>query len=174
MGISGITYVEGDLFGPAVEAAKNNPVIIPHVVNSAGVFGSGFVVPLGRHFPRAKEAYHAWHEGVNITNIPFELGNTLLVSVTNEIDVAHMLAQTLGGSRPLYYNHLARCMDHVGEYASNFGPCDIHAPAFGSGLAGGNWFFIEQLINDCWLRRNLNVTIYYLPGTMPDNWTSEV
>jgi hypothetical protein len=36
----------------------------------------------------------------------------------------------------------------------------IHAPKFGSGLAGGNWNFIEELIKDIWL--NIPVMIYSL------------
>jgi hypothetical protein len=27
---------------------------------------------------------------------------------------------------------------------------EIHSPKFGSGLAGGNWNFIEELIKDIW------------------------
>jgi hypothetical protein len=35
----------------------------------------------------------------------------------------------------------------------------IHAPKFGSGLAGGNWAFIQELIKDIW--NNYSVFIYH-------------
>jgi hypothetical protein len=35
---------------------------------------------------------------------------------------------------------------------------EIHAPKFGSGLAGGNWLFISDLIDDIW--GNINTFIY--------------
>jgi hypothetical protein len=35
---------------------------------------------------------------------------------------------------------------------------EIHAPKFGSGLAGGNWNFIENLIEDIWI--DIPVYIY--------------
>ena len=83
-----------------------------------------------------------------------------------------MVAQTLGGVRPLYYNHLVACMEKVTECVLK-GKEDwpdktirIIAPAFGSNLAGGEWEFIEQLIHDCWIERKIDVTIYYLPGTL--------
>lgn len=34
----------------------------------------------------------------------------------------------------------------------------IHCPKFGSGLAGGNWLFIEDLISDIW--KNIPVFVY--------------
>lgn len=32
----------------------------------------------------------------------------------------------------------------------------------------GNWAFIEQLIHDCWIRLGIPVSVYYLPGTLPE------
>ena len=39
---------------------------------------------------------------------------------------------------------------------------EIHCPKFGSGLAGGNWHFIENLIEDIWTA--YFVTVYNYPG----------
>jgi len=38
----------------------------------------------------------------------------------------------------------------------------IHAPLFGSGLAGGNWDFIEELINEIW--DGYDITVWQLAG----------
>ena len=168
-------YVKGDLF-KGIKGKKN--VLIVHVVNDKGAFGSGFVVPLGDNFPWCEEAYHRWHEGkvsMNLYNTwkstpdgiqggkpKFELGQTLFVEDNQKMLepwVAHCCAQTLGGKRPLFYNKLADCMEQVALVCQEL-KLNIHAPKFGSGLAGGNWDFIENLIEDIW--GHLSVTIYEL------------
>lgn len=147
-----ITYHVGNLF----DAEKKN-CIIAHVCNNMGGWGSGFVVPLGRNYPKAREEYY--------NNTSYILGHTQLVEISqiSKVYVANMIAQTLGGKRPLYYNHLARCMDQVRDYAKAF-EVKIYAPLFGSKLAGGNWDFIEQLIIDSWNSCHLDVHIFQLAG----------
>lgn len=173
-----INYVKGDLFGPIKADSEPGAIVLPHVCNDRGAWGAGFVVPLGRTFPSAKQNYLAWHgncltkSGMNITG-EFGLGETQFVNVDDKIFVANMVAQTLGGARPLFYNHLCRCMDSVAKFVMERSdarehPARIICPAFGSGLAGGNWVLIEQLIQDCWLRLDISVSVYYLPGTLPD------
>jgi hypothetical protein len=55
-------------------------------------------------------------------------------------------------------------MNQVKSFAKNLqannetNKVEIHAPKFGSGLAGGNWNFISELINDVWY--DLQVYIY--------------
>jgi hypothetical protein len=56
--------------------------------------------------------------------------------------------------RPLNYLALCRSMLSVSKYIKEKINTDqsvqIHAPKFGSGLAGGNWGFISDLIDDIW------------------------
>lgn len=174
--MSNIEYVEGDLFGPIAENKDPNPIIIPHIVNSLGAWGKGFVVPLGRAYPTSRQNYMSWFNGtlqkVNATG-RFGLGQTQFVNIDDKVFVANMVAQSLGGPRPLFYNHLSRCMDAVTAFVKERNDAREHAariicPAFGSGLAGGDWSFIEQLIQDCWLQNNIPVTVYYLSGTLPE------
>jgi hypothetical protein len=197
-----IQYVEGDMFGPLLANKEPGSIVVPHVCNDRGAWGAGFVVPLGRTFPKAKQEYIDWSKAVAIFSgerdepselVTFSLGETQIVEVqeglgtrlhvmggfgnehevpTNpqpSIHVCNMIAQTLGGVRPLFYNHLARCLDTVAKFALKHNS-RIMAPMFGSALAGGNWNIIEKLIEDCWLRKGLSATIYYLPGTLPSNW----
>lgn len=123
-------------------------------------------MPLAKAFPAARECYLKENDVYGL-----ELGT--IQGATNKdypnVIVFNMIAQTLGGKRPLYYNHLARCMDKISDYLGRGINKEIHAPAFGSGLAGGRWDVIMELIEDCWLRRNLSVTIHYLPGQHPCN-----
>lgn len=159
-----IKYIEGDLFGP-VKATKDKFIILPHVCNDQNAWGAGFVVPLRKHFPEAEVRYR------QMSLILGTVGTVLAGDLSGNVMICNMIAQTLGGKRPLFYNHLARCMDQVAEvvkHAQTYQrlPVEIHAPAFGSALAGGDWYVISQLIEDCWLRVNpVPVNIYYLPGT---------
>lgn len=160
-----INYIEGDLFAAIKARPSNTPIIVPHICNNQGAWGAGFVVPLGRHYPKAKACY--LRSSKTLGRVGFcHNGNVL---------VANMVAQELGGDRPLYYNHLARCMDRVAKRMGGY-PYEIHAPAFGSGLAGGDWRVIEQLIQDCWIRKctPASINIYYLPGTfLPPDYDDE-
>jgi hypothetical protein len=68
--------------------------------------------------------------------------------------------------RPLNYGALVYCMNQVRSYIKDLesntemSRIEIHAPKFGSGLAGGNWNFISDLIEDIWY--DIPVFIYTL------------
>ena len=140
--------IKADLFD-YVKTVKNP--CIAHVVNNKRAMGSGFVVPLMQNFPKIRDDYKA---------AELELGELQVLKYDN-ILVANMCAQTLGGHRPLYYNHLVRCMEDLasGIHFKLYKVDEIVCPRFGSGLAGGNAVFIEELIKDCWVKEGINVTI---------------
>lgn len=140
-------YVKGNLF----DHLEPN-IIIPHVCNNKGGWGSGFVVPLGQKFPEAKTYYRQFIA-------EYDLGTNQYIQCGN-VTVCNMIAQTLGGKRPLYYNKLAECMDNLAFYCRAQRIKKIFAPKFGSGLSGGNWDFVSELIIDCW--SEFDVTIFYL------------
>ena len=182
-----IKYVEGDLFENIPVTATQNlgdqVTVIAHVVNLLGKWGAGFVIPLAEHYPKMKEAYLAWYaqKGERAPEVkwqpPFVLGQTQLVQLDCNLYGANMLAQTLGGERPLFYNSLASAMDRVLFQLSHHSKLHIICPMFGAGLAGGDWNFVEKLIEDCWLRftvanrhQGVDVTVCYLPQFLPDNW----
>jgi len=170
-----IKYIVGDLFA----AIKDNPhrIVIPHVCNDIGAWGSGFVVPLGKHFPKAQTKYLEWSKNDwKTTGIPFKLGETQYVRIHDKITVMNMVGQEgcgcdATGRPPIRYSALVRCMQKVAAIAEAL-DAEIHAPAFGAGLAGGNWSFIEELIHECWCDWDIPVTIYSLepiPGTLVDD-----
>jgi len=156
-----IKYVEGDLF----EHIEGKNVVIPHVCNDQGGWGSGFVVPLGQKFPFAQDSYLSWANG-EYTGDPvmyanhdrFELGNTQFVDF-GDVVVANMVAQhefkSKDNPQPLKYGSLVHCMDQVRAFIVDE---EIHAPQFGSGLAGGDWDVIEGLIEEIW--DDFSVTVY--------------
>jgi hypothetical protein len=148
-----IQYIEANLFNTDFSKGQHT---IAHIVNNKKRWGAGFVLPLAAKFPAAKKDY---------LEQKMQLGDVLytIIDKTN-VAVANMCAQTLGGKRPLYYNHLVHCMEDVASFAISD---TIHCPLFGAGLAGGNWAFIHELIKDIWTNNNVN--IYWLPNMLPDS-----
>ena len=132
-------------------------VIIPHVCNNIGLFNGGFAGAVKNEFPIVSTNFE-------LLGRKTKLGYVQYVEVMRDIKYNHrlifanMIAQNKTISktnpRPLNYEYLTRCMSDVRNYISNLGAdkIEIHCPKFGSGLAGGDWKFIEYLINDIWSR----------------------
>ncbi len=168
-----IKYIEGDLFKAVSDHKGSETIIIPHVCNSKGAFGAGFVIPLAKAFPETRENFLAWtriYENNELTfhTGPYCLGHVQFIKVKPKIVVANMVAQTLGGNRPLSYKYLGVCMERVSLFCDSINVPRIVAPMFGSGLAKGTWGFIEQLIEDHW--GNMEIQIHYLPQFLPKDW----
>lgn len=159
-----IKYVSGDMF--AATKNSHDSIIIPHVCNNIGAWGAGFVIPLARSFPSAREEYLKWHrEGPD-----FRLGEIQKVIIDN-FCIINMVAQNgIGTTRPLKYPALGKCIEAVRDVVKSSFVGSIHAPMFGAGLAGGDWNIIEQMIYDGWVSYGIPTTIYYLPGSLPTNW----
>ena len=182
-----LTYHVGDLFQEIDQPPFHRVIVIPHVANNVGGWGSGFVVPLGRKFPNARKQYlDAFKYGryCKTTHTMLHLGNVQWVyeqvaqkiddtgreEVYREFHIANMVAQqgTVSADNPipLKYGALVKCMGNVAEFVKITlflnQECQIHAPLFGSALAGGNWDLIEILIKEIW--GDLDVHIHQLPG----------
>ena len=191
-----LAYVEGDLFEQIPKQTGNGLVLIAHVCNNKGAWGKGFVIPLAQAMPDARAAYLEWHRTGCPVEHPspslnceihhsdnFGLGEIQVVEtmpqrVVHEqtwpsVRVVNMVAQTLGGRRPLYYDHLAEGMSKMRQFIDERTkqPTKILCPMFGAGLAGGNWSFIEELIIDCWMRDGgFDVDVCYLPQFLPEGF----
>jgi hypothetical protein len=156
-----IRYVTGDVFSFLQEKVDNKEpyCVFPHVVNIHGAFGAGLALAIANKFPGCKESYLLAH-----SQIPeYALYGKVDYWHEGNFTFANMFAQTLGGKRPIYYNHLSRCMDDVADYVAesidNDCPTQIITVKFGAGLARGDWKVIEALIHDCWIRKGIDVTI---------------
>lgn len=148
-------------------------IIVPHVCNNVDSFGAGFAAGVTKHYPIVKQNYHLL--GSHFLKNNFGYVQFVEVAKDNtygyKLVFANMIAQngTISklNPRPLNYYALVKSMVAVAAYAqNNFDPdqrVQIHAPKFGSGLAGGNWHFIEDLIKDIWSK--IPVFIYDLNKT---------
>lgn len=184
-----IEYKIGDLF-ESIFSIKNlysrkNKVIIPHIVNSIGCWGSGFVIPLGYEWPDVREQYINWYKtGYDFERfLPFELGKSQIIRVEKNIFVVNMIAQqgilTLDNPHPIDYTALSSCMSDVRELAhhlTTYFKCqiEIHAPAFGSCRSGGDWKNISALIKNLWLIDYIPTNIYTLNKQEQDNLKAQL
>lgn len=167
-----LAIIYDDLF-PHVKSlvrAGNNgtSIIVPHVCNNVNAFGAGFAGAVAGYYPEVKENYHLLGSSFLSNN----LGYVQFVDVYKDQKFGHklifanMIAQNglinKNNQRPLNYLALVKSMVSVGKYIQqNFDSenrVQIHAPKFGSGLGGGNWLFIEELIKDIWV--NIPTFIY--------------
>lgn len=167
-----LPIIYGDLFDYVkniVKAGNNgSSIIVPHVCNNVNTFGAGFAGAVSNHYPIVRENYYLLGSSFLKNN----LGYVQYIDVYRDpifghrLIFANMIAQngiiSKQNTRPLNYLALAKSMVSVSkfvqQYFSNDSKVQIHAPKFGSGLAGGNWNFIEELIKDIWT--NIPVHIY--------------
>ena len=152
-----LTYVRGD----ATQPAGGGPKVIPHIVNNVPAWGAGFVMALSARWPKTETAYRKW-----ALNESFKLGMVQPVKVENDLWVLNMLAQAGIGNRngpPIRYDALRVCLGKVAQFAKKKG-ATVHAPKFGSALAGGDWNVIEQIIQEELVDKGLSVTVYEFAG----------
>jgi O-acetyl-ADP-ribose deacetylase (regulator of RNase III) len=146
-----ITYVKGDATNPIGEGNK----IIAHIVNNKRRWGAGFVLALSKKWKEPETLYRLKKSYVlgEIDYIP--------VDVENKIIVANMIAQHGTGKDknndiPLRYSALVQCLINLNDMA-DYLQASIHMPKIGSGLSGGDWKVIEQIIREC---TSVPVTVY--------------
>ena len=148
--MSKITYVKGD----ATRPIGNGNKIICHISNDIGGWGAGFVLALSRRWDEPEKQYRA------MSKDKLKLGNVQFVKVEPDITVANMIGQHLcwaeNGIPPIRYEAVRECLKKVNEYATTIN-ATIHAPKFGSDLAGGDWNVIEKIIEET---LTVDVTIY--------------
>lgn len=147
------------------DTKNGSSIIVPHVCNNINVFGGGFTAGIVKHYPIVRENYHLLGNKNILGYVQFieVLRNT---QTKNRLVFANMIAQngviSYNNPRPLNYYALSVCMKNVADYIDKSFDADnkvqIHAPKFGSDLAGGNWLFIQELIKDIWSR--YSVLIY--------------
>jgi hypothetical protein len=150
--------------------ADNNgaTVFVPHVCNNIDLFDAGFAGQVARLYPEVKANYHMLGKSFLKNN----LGHSQIIKVYEQPKYKHklyfvnMIAQNgiknSKNNRPLNYAALMRSMIHVNQFINTNTSflqknenIEIHAPKFGSGLAGGNWNFISELIDDIWGKYNV-------------------
>lgn len=120
--------------------AQSEKSMIVHICNDAKIWGAGFVLALGKRYPKAKEAY---------LKADLSLGEVQFVQVDEKVIVANMVAQkgiiAPDNPHPIDYDALDQCLEKVFQKAHELG-YDVQMPKIGVGLAGGDWTVIEKII----------------------------
>lgn len=162
-------YIKGDLF-KSIDG--KTPILVPHVCNDIGGWGSGFVVAISKFDNTAEDSYRKWFNREPsismVTSLRTALGETQVVWCKDKVEIANMCAQhrtiTMGESKPIRYWALAKCMKWIADNmaADKIAAKEIWCPKFGAGLARGDWDFIETLIKEIWVDQGIPVTVFEL------------
>lgn len=150
-----ITYVKGDATSPIGNGKK----VIAHISNDIGGWGAGFVMAISKKWKEPEEAYRTAAKRYLDKNEFLPLGEVQFVQVENDIVVANMIGQhktRSTTSKPIRYGAVKECLIKVNQFCID-NNATLHAPRFGSGLVGGDWNKIEEIINST---MSVPVTIY--------------
>jgi O-acetyl-ADP-ribose deacetylase (regulator of RNase III) len=160
---AGITYLKGDATAPRGSGCR----LVAQVVNdSAFTWGGGFSLAVRQKWPSAQQAFRTWAYG-DRRNL--SLGNVHLAPVDDMLSIASMVAQRGYGpsANPrIRYSALQTCLQSLCTIAVDQ-RATVHMPRVGSGLAGGSWSVVSELIDETLCRRGVSVFVYDLPGAEP-------
>lgn len=154
-----INYITGDASFPE-KTCPNGIKIIVHIVNDIGKWGAGFVLALSKRWSNLKNDYQTHYRAYSLGDI--------YVSKTsdNDIYVVDLFGQhgirTTFNPTVIRYGAVEQGLKKLRyrlEKAS-LKDVSIHMPKIGSGLAGGNWQIIENIINKVFDGSNIPIYVY--------------
>jgi O-acetyl-ADP-ribose deacetylase (regulator of RNase III) len=150
--------------GNALEPKGPGPKLVVHVIPDTNNMwgGGGFASHMRRQFP------YVWTDFRKEAGPkrPPALGNVYFGELTDDVCVAHMVAQRGIGpsSTPrIRYAALAQCLGEVREKARTLG-ASVHMPRVGTGNAGGDWAVVKELIAEELVDKGIATTVYSLPS----------
>lgn len=157
-----IIYIKGDATNPLIFDDKYS--VICHCCNALGAWGKGFVIPLGKKYPKAKEKYL---EFIKTTNKDERLGKVSFAKVSKNIVVANIIGQygiySQGNETIVNYEAIENGFNNIiknfNEHNMKF---TIHMPLIGCGLAKGDWNVIKNIIKNTFTHNKIKVYVYLL------------
>jgi len=171
-----LNYIKGDATKPVYSTTGGTGKrLILHICNDENAWGSGFVVALNNAFGKGPDSpvaqYHGWYTNAGVPRNatgPFKLGQVQFVDVDDEMIVVNMIAQSTPGGYngfpPIRYQSLEECLlrikARVLAYQQKGGKITLGGPRFGSGLAGGVWSEIEEIIKRVFKDVDVDFNIY--------------
>jgi O-acetyl-ADP-ribose deacetylase (regulator of RNase III) len=139
-----IKYVQGDLF----DVTEG---VIAHGVNCQSKFGSGVAKTMLEKYPVVKENYHGLCEHYKLLNFGtgLLLGMVQPVKVSDKLTILNCFTQDkygYDGKQYIDYDAIEQCMNEIKRKYLDKGKI-VAMPKIGSGLGGGDWTKIEEIIN---------------------------
>jgi O-acetyl-ADP-ribose deacetylase (regulator of RNase III) len=153
------------IFGDATNPRGDGPRILVQIVTDGAVIwgGGGFAAAVRRAWPHAQEEFRQWVAG---SREHLSLGRVHFATPRDGVQVASIIAQhgyALSARPKVRYNALRQGLQEVAKVAQENG-ASVHMPRIGTGLAGGSWDVVEELVWDTVGRSDQHVTVYDLPG----------
>ena len=153
-----------DVRGNALEPRGGGPRIIAQIVNDKGrTWGGGFSQAARERYPSAHDQFREWAEGGRRS---LALGKLHLAELKGGLAIASLVAQHGYGPSPvprIRYKALGEALSKLSKLAAER-TASVHMPRLGTGLAGGNWSIIRQMVDDALAAKGVHVTVYSLPG----------
>lgn len=153
-------YIKGDICDTELK-------YIAHGVNTQNKMGSGVAKALYTRFPEVKTSYHDYiNSGYkefqrdpedflgDICGTYSENGNKYIFNFFTQVNYGY------DGKKYVNYAAVSKCFRTVIKGIGT--GKTIAIPKIGCGLGGGDWTFIEQLINDT-VGDDLEIWVYELP-----------
>lgn len=176
-----LKYINGDVTSPIGDGKK----LIIHCCNDIGVMGAGVALALANKWPVVKSLYKLWHKSdifdkndfctimydesdtpiESDFNSSFHLGAVQFIQVEDNIVVGNMIGQhhirpDSNGRPPIRYKAISKCLEKVNTWCKE-NNATVHAPRFGSALAGGEWDIIKDIIGEELISKGVYpITIY--------------
>lgn len=159
-----LQYITGDITKPKIPP-NDNGIIIAHCCNDVGLFGAGVALAIRRKWPEVAEKYYNFAD----SGLAY-LGQVQMIKVEPKIIVCNIIGQRGVGNQKLdgqilppiryeaIYEGLLRIRTKI-KMSKNM-PISIHAPRFGTKLAGGNWDDIFSCINKVFSNMDIDIYIY--------------
>lgn len=132
---------------------------IVHGCNACGVMGSGVALAVKKMYPGAFESYREIYEDEGL-----DLGTPYPFCPTTDLCIWNAITQEGFGQpdRNCSYDAIQTCFEEINAAVISFEEIDkeIHIPAIGAGLGGGNWEIIREIIEQTC---TVPVTLWVLP-----------
>jgi O-acetyl-ADP-ribose deacetylase (regulator of RNase III) len=124
---------------------------IVHGCNAQGVMGSGVALAIKKKYPEAFRDYRNQFEKPVADGGGLILGVAYPSPVNGQLFVWNAITQEGFGAgvRQVSYDAIETCFSQINEDANRYSlliPAEIHIPAIGAGLGGGNWEIIREII----------------------------
>jgi O-acetyl-ADP-ribose deacetylase (regulator of RNase III) len=121
---------------------------IAHGTNCQGVMGAGVAFALRTKFPKMFEKYRELCDQ-NKNNTETLLGTIQTVSCDNKTIINCFTQLGYGTSKQqVDYEAIRKCFKALNEYAKENKISEIVMPRVGSGLGGGDWDIIKNIIEE--------------------------
>lgn len=149
------------------DATQHQNGVLVHCVNDIGVMGAGIALAIAKKWPQVKKQYLNWSNNQDNFikhNQPFELGYIQNVKVSDTLYVCNLVGQrgiqSYYDLPPLRYQSIQEGLYRLREFMRDNNLTELVSGRIGCGLAGGEWFIMEMIINHVFKDTDISVTIY--------------